>query len=305
MDRFDRLQLFVRIVERRSFSAAAADLGLARSTVTEVIKQLEADLGASLLQRTTRHVAPTLDGEAFYQRCLGILADVEDAESIFRDAEPRGLLRIDAHPYLTQRFLLPKLPEFLQRYPHLDLQIGQGDRVVDLIREGVDCAIRAGELQDSDLIVRKLGTIAEVTCASPGYLERFGRPTHPQELTDHQCVGFISSRTGEVMPLEFMLDKKPVMIRVQSRVSVNDSGTMAELARLGFGIIQAPRYRLQTDLESGHLVEILSDYPPTPTPLSALYHRSRQLSPRLRVFLNWASDVFASANLGSPSPLRR
>ncbi len=298
MDRFDRLQLFVRIVERRSFSAAAADLGLARSTVTEVIKQLEADLGASLLQRTTRHVAPTLDGEAFYQRCLGILAEVEDAESIFRDAEPRGLLRIDAHPYLTQRFLLPKLPEFLQRYPHLDLQIGQGDRLVDLVREGVDCAIRAGELQDSDLIVRKLGTIEEVTCASPGYLERVGTPTHPQELADHQCVGFISSRTGEVMPLEFMLDRKPFAIRVPSRVSVNDSGTMLELARLGFGIIQAPRYRLQTDLDSGHLVEILSDYPPTPTPLSALYHRRRQLSPRLRVFLNWASDVFASANLG-------
>ena len=298
MDRFDRLQLFVRIVERRSFSAAAADLGLARSTVTEVIKQLEADLGASLLQRTTRHVAPTLDGEAFYQRCLGILAEVEDAESIFRDAEPRGLLRIDAHPYLTQRFLLPKLPEFLQRYPHLDLQIGQGDRLVDLIREGVDCAIRAGELQDSDLIVRKLGTIEEVTCASPGYLERVGTPTHPQELTGHQCVGFISSRTGEVMPLEFLLDRKPFAIRVPSRVSVNDSGTMRELARLGFGIIQAPRYRLQTDLDSGHLMEILSDYPPTPTPLSALYHRSRQLSPRLRVFLNWASDVFASADLG-------
>ena len=146
MDRLDRMQLFLRVVERRSFSAAAADLGLGRSTATEAIKQLEADLGARLLERTTRHVTPTLEGQVHYERCLAILSDIDEAENAFRDGKPRGILRIDAHPLLTRTFLLPHLPEFLARYPGLDLHIGQGDRLVDLVREGVDCALRAGEL---------------------------------------------------------------------------------------------------------------------------------------------------------------
>ena len=133
MDELDRMRLFVRVVERRNFTAAAADLGLPRSTATEAIKQLEDHLGTRLLDRTTRHVATTLDGQAYYERCLSILGEVEDAEAGFRSTEPRGLLRIDAHPLLTQKFLLPELPAFLERYPQIDLHIGQGDRLVDLV----------------------------------------------------------------------------------------------------------------------------------------------------------------------------
>ncbi|TIU63880.1 MAG: LysR family transcriptional regulator, partial [Mesorhizobium sp.] len=165
MDRLDRMRLFVRVVERHNFTAAAADLGLPRSTATEAIQQLEEHLGARLLDRTTRHVATTLDGQAYYERCLSILGEVEDAEAGFRSAEPRGLLRIDAHPLLTQRFLLPQLPAFLERHPGIDLHIGQGDRLVDLVREGVDCVIRAGEPQDSGMIMRRLAMIEEITCA--------------------------------------------------------------------------------------------------------------------------------------------
>jgi DNA-binding transcriptional LysR family regulator len=206
MDRLDRMRLFVRVVERRSFTAAAADLGLPRSTATEAVKQLEDHLGARLLDRTTRHVATTLDGQAYYERCLSILGESEDAEAGFRSAEPRGLLRIDAHPLLTQRFLLPQLPAFLDRYPEIDLHIGQGDRLVDLVREGVDCVIRAGELQDSGMIMRRLATIEEITCASPDYLKRHGVPASPEALEGHQAVGFVSSRTGEVPPLRGPLD---------------------------------------------------------------------------------------------------
>lgn len=297
MDRLDRLQLFVRIVERCSFTAAAADIGLARSTATEAIRQLETDVGTRLLERTTRHVTPTLDGQAFYRRCLLILSEVEEAENVFRDAQPRGLLRVDANVLLTRTFLLPRLPEFLDRYPLLDLHLGQGDRLVDLVREGVDCAIRAGDLSDSGMIARRLATIEEVTCASPGYIEKHGVPTSLDELAGHTMIGFVSSRTGDVIPLEFTVDGHPREIALPSRVTANHSDTIHDLARMGFGLIQAPRYRLQEDFDSGSLIEVMQQYPPTPTPLSALYPQNRQLAPRLRVFLNWAATVFSEAKL--------
>ncbi|WP_007768455.1 LysR family transcriptional regulator [Rhizobium sp. CF080] len=297
MDRLDRMQLFVRIVERRSFSAAAADLGLARSTVTEAVKLLEEGIGTRLLERTTRHVTPTLDGRAFYERCLAILAEVDEAENIFRDAQPRGLLRVDAHGFLTRTFLLPRLHEFLDRYPLLELQIGQGDRLVDLVREGVDCVIRAGEIDDSGLIMRRLGTIAEITCAGRTYVEKHGMPLSPDALEGHSAIGFISSRTGQIMPLEFMVGGEVRYVTLPSRLTINNSDTMVDLARRGFGLMQAPRYRLQKDIDEGVLVEVLADFPPPPTPLSALYPQNRQLSPRVRVFLDWIVKVFAEAGL--------
>ncbi|RWB72897.1 MAG: LysR family transcriptional regulator [Mesorhizobium sp.] len=297
MDRLDRMRLFVRVVERRNFTAAAADLGLPRSTATEAIQQLEEHLGTRLLDRTTRHVATTLDGQAYYERCLSILGEVEDAEAGFRSAEPRGLLRVDAHPLLTQRFLLPQLPAFLERYPGINLHIGQGDRLVDLVREGVDCVIRAGEPQDSGMIMRRLAMIAEITCASPAYLKRHGTPASPEALEGHQAVCFVSSRTGDILPLEFRMGAGLRQVMLPGRVRVNNSDTAAELARLGFGLLQAPRYRLEKDLADGTLIEVLSDFPPTPTPLFALYPQNRQLAPRLRVFLEWASRIFAEARL--------
>lgn len=297
MDRLDRMQLFVRVLERGSFARAALDLGMARSTATEAIKSLERDLGVRLLERTTRHLAATLDGEAFYARCLAILAEVDEAETSFRDAQPRGLLRIDAHPLLTRTFLLPQLSAFLGRYPALDLQLGQGDRLVDLVREGVDCVIRAGEVTDSALIMRKLASITEITCASPAYLSERGRPESIDQLAGHQAIGFVSSRTGQIMPLEFVVDGKLTTSVLPARVTVNNSDTMAELARQGFGLIQAPRYRLQGDLNAGSLVEILPECRPPPIPLAALYPQNRQRTLRLRVFLDWVTDIFASADV--------
>lgn len=297
MDRFDAMRLFVRLVERQSFTAAAADLGIPRSTASEVLRGLEARLGARLLERTTRHVTPTLDGEDYYRRCVAILAEVEEAETAMRDARPRGLLRIDAHPLLTRTFILPHLPAFLARYPQLELQIGQGDRLVDLVREGIDCVIRSGEPEDSGMILRRLGTIAEVTVASPAYLASHGMPMAPDALDGHQMVAFVSSRTGDVLPLEFSVAGALRHVVLPSRVRVNNSDTMADLARLGFGLAQAPRYRFADDLASGALVEVLADHPPSPTPLSALYLQNRQPALRLRVFLDWISGIFAEAKL--------
>jgi DNA-binding transcriptional LysR family regulator len=297
MDRLDAMRLFVRLVERRSFTAAAADLGVPRSTASEVLKALEARLGARLIERTTRHVTATLDGEDYYRRCTAILAEIEEAETALRDARPSGLLRIDAHPLLTRTFLLPHLPAFLDRHPLLDLRIGQGDRLVDLVREGVDCVIRSGEPEASGMIQRRLGTIEEITVASPAYLRAHGTPRTPDQLDGHRMVGFISSRTGDVLPLEFTDRGALRQVTLPSRVMANNSDTMADLARLGLGLIQAPRYRFTQDLADGTLVEVLADHPPSPTPLHALYPQNRQLTLRLRVFLDWIVDIFGRAGL--------
>lgn len=291
------MELFTRVVERRSFAAAAADLGLARSTVTEAIKQLESSLGVRLLERTTRHVAPTLDGQTYYRRCQSILTEIEEAEAEMAGNEPRGLLRIDAHGLLTRTFLLPHLGNFLARYPGMDLHFGQTDRFVDLVREGVDCVIRAGELDDSGMIMRRLGEIPEITCASPAYLEKHGMPQTPDDLDGHFMAGFVSSRTGEKMPLEFTVNGAIRNVTLPSRITANNSNTLADLARAGFGLIQAPRYRFADDLASGAMVEVLPNYLPTPIPLAALYPQNRQLSRRLRVFLDWVSDIFAHAKM--------
>ncbi|PKR91135.1 LysR family transcriptional regulator [Pleomorphomonas diazotrophica] len=297
MDYLDSLRLFVRVVERGSFTAAAADHGIPRSTATEAIRHLETRLGVRLLDRTTRHVAATPDGEHYYQRCLAILADLDDAEAMLRDSEPHGLLRVDAPGLLTRTFILPALPSFLERHPRIEVQFGQSDRLVDLVREGVDCAIRVGDPVDSSLVMRRLGTIKEVTVASPDYLARHGVPKSIVELDGHQMVGFLSSRTGEVLPLEFNVAGTLREVRLPMRASANHSDTTADLARRGFGLIQAPRYRFANDLAEGRLVEVLADCPPSPMPLSALYSRARQSAPRLRVFLDFVAEVFRAADL--------
>ncbi|NPD68492.1 LysR family transcriptional regulator [Lichenicola cladoniae] len=290
MDRFDSLRLFVRIVDRGSFSAAAADLGISRPVATATIKGLEERLGTRLLQRSTRHVQPTVEGDAYYRRCMAILADIEDADRAASGAVT-GLLRVDLVGYVARTILLPALPGFLAQHPALVVHLGEGERFVDLVREGVDCVVRAGALEDSDMVGRRLGIMHEVTCASPAYLARHGVPTAPDRLDGHVMVGFVSSRTGQVMPLEFTVDGRMVEVTLPARVLVNSTDTSAAAARLGLGLLQAPRYRFRNDLASGALVEVLAEFPPAPTPLSVLYPSNRQLSHRVRIFVDWLVDT--------------
>jgi DNA-binding transcriptional LysR family regulator len=289
------MRLFARIVERRSFSQAALDLNLPASTATEGVKQLEARLGVRLLQRTTRHVSPTLDGEAFYRRCLTILSELEDAEAEFSDAKPRGLLRVDVHGTLARHFLLPGLPAFLTRYPDIRLHLGEGDRLVDLVREGVDCVLRVGDLKDSAMIARRVGMLDEVTCAAPAYLERHRVATTPEDLAadGHVMIGFVSSATGEPFPLEFTVGGVLRFVTLPTVLSVTGAETNIAAARLGLGIIQIPRYHAQADLDAGRLVEILPAFPPSRTPVSLLYPHSRQIPPRVRVFMEWLTGEFS------------
>ncbi len=234
------MRLFARIVERRSFSLAAQDFGLPRSTVTEGVKQLEARLGVRLLQRTTRQVSPTLDGEAYYRRCLSIIADIEEAEAAFSGATPKGMLRIDVHGTLARHFMLPGLPRFLERYPDIQLHIGEGDRFVDLVREGVDCVVRVGQPPDSTMVGRRIAMLEEGTFASPDYLRRFGTPSTLDDLDGHRMIGFLSSATGNIIPLEFMVGGKLHYVTLPTTISVVAAETNVAAALLGLGLIQVP-----------------------------------------------------------------
>lgn len=295
MDRFDDMRIFVRILERRSFTAAADDLQLPRATVTNALQRLEARLGTRLLERTTRQVAPTLDGEAHYQRCVRLLADMEEAESAFRSAAPKGLLRVNLQATLARHFVLPALPGFLARYPDIALHIGEGDRLVDLVREGVDCVLRAGELQDSAMVARRVALLEQVTVASPAYLARHGEPHTLADLAGHKAVDFLSTATGKPYPFDFTVDGRSHVAGLAAQVSVTGAEMYKGACLAGLGLVQVPRYGVAQHLADGALKVVLPGMPPRPMPVSVLYPHNRQLSARVRTFAGWLKEVFAAA----------
>lgn len=294
MDRLDTLQLFTRIVEQNSFTRAADMLGIPRATATHAIKELEARLGTRLLERTTRHVRPTLDGQAYYERCVQVLSDLDDAEAVFRHgrASPRGVLRVDMSGTHASRVVLPRIGDFHALYPDIELVISSGDRLVDLVREGVDCVIRGGAPRDLNLVARRLAQMPQVVCASPAYLAEFGVPRHPDALRSHRAVRFFSSNGSADYPFELVVDGTLRSFPAQGWLSVNDAENYGLGALHGHGLIQLPRFHVEQDLRAGRLVEVLADWPSPAMPLSALYPERRQLSPRVRVFVDWIAGLY-------------
>jgi DNA-binding transcriptional LysR family regulator len=293
MDRFEAMRLFARVVERRSFTRAANDIGLPRSTATQVIHQLERRLGVRLLQRTTRVVRATLDGEAYYRRCLAILQDVEDAEGAFSGTKPKGELRIEVQGTLARHFLMPNLPAFFAQYPEIEISVSESDRWVDLVHEGVDCALRWGELADSGLVARRLAVLTRITCAAPAYLKRLGRPKSLQDLgAGHQIVGLRRFTTGDLEPLSFIVDGKMLTTALPAPFSVTGPESYLLATRLGLGLAQMPRFHVADDLKRGSLVAVLTDSPPPSAPVSLMYAQNRQLSPRVRAFSDWLAREF-------------
>lgn len=294
MDRLDALQLFSRIVETGSFSRAADLLGIPRATATYAIKQLEKRLGTRLLERTTRQVRTTLDGQAFYERCVPVLSELEDAESALRQvaSNPRGTLRVDMSSTHAARIVLPRIGEFHHRYPHIDLVVSSGDRLVDLVREGVDCVIRAGTPKESTLVARPLALMPQVICASPEYLARAGTPRHPNELPSHHSVGF-SSSSGQVNhDIELVVEGALRQFTLGGWMVVNDSENYLVSALSGCGLVQLPRYHVEDELRDGRLVELLAEWASPAMHLAALYPYRRQLSPRVRVFIDWLCELY-------------
>ncbi|MGU9857366.1 LysR family transcriptional regulator [Pseudomonas sp. LF245] len=301
MDRFNAMRVFTRIVELGGFAKAADSLQLPRASVTVLIKQLEAHLGVQLLQRTTRQVSPTLDGAAYYQRCVRLLSDLEETEAVFSVSRqsPRGTLSVDMPSGIGRFIVIPALPQFTARYPQIELEIGLNDRPVDLIREGVDCVLRGGPPLDESLVARPLAMMEQVTLASPAYLERMGVPTSLDELVaHHQMVEYVSSTSGKRFGLEFQLGSELRAINLPKRIAVNSADGYFAACAAGYGLIQAPHYHAMRQLAEGTLVPVLAKLPVPEMALTALYPPHRQLSQRVRVFVDWLVELCASPGLG-------
>lgn len=295
MDQVKAMKVFVRIYERSSFTLAADDLNLPRATLTHTLNQFEAWLGTRLLERSTRRVRPTLDGEAYYQRCVQLLAELEEAELAFRSVAPKGRLRVDLHGTLAKYFVVPALPQFMARYPDIELSISEADRFVDLIAEGVDCVLRAGTLGDSALIGRRVANLRQVTCASPAYLRKYGEPKSLAELREHRAVNYVSRTTAKLFPFEFMVNGELQEVSIESALSVFGAEIYSASAVAGLGIIQCPHYRMAELIEQGVMREILQETPPPLMPVSVLYPQNRHMSPRVRVFVDWLAEIFENA----------
>lgn len=298
MDRFEEMRVFVRIAERQSFTRAADDLQIPRATVTTLMKRMEQRLGARLLERTTRTVRLTPDGEAYYGRCVRLIADMEEAEGSFSNLAPKGLLRVNLQGTLARYFIVPALPAFLARFPDIELMIGEDDRYVDLVREGIDCVLRAGNLQDSSMVGRRVALLPQVTVASPAYLAAYGEPADPAALSTHRAVNYVSSATGKPVPLEFSVDGREVAMVLPSAVSVSGVELYTGSALAGLGIVQVPQYRVADELAAGRLRILLADFPPPPMTVSVLYPQNRQLSSRVRVFAQWLREIFEASGVG-------
>ncbi len=296
MDRLQAMKVFTRVVEAGSFARAADALDLPRPSVTVIIQQLEAHLKVRLLQRSTRRLNLTPDGAAYYEGCVRILSDVEATEGALTDSMrgPQGKLRVDVPGGLGRSVLMPKLFEFHERFPQIDLMVGFSDRPVDLIQDGVDCVIRVGELQDSSLIARRVGVYRSVTVASPDYLERNGMPRTIEDLNQHKAINYFWARNGRAMDFSFVVDAEPLEVKMPGNIAVNDIEASLAGALSGAGIIQAPRVMVEPHLRSGELVELLPQWKPVSMPISAVYTSTRHLSPQVRAFVDWVAELFES-----------
>lgn len=297
MDRFDQYRVFAQVAEMGSFIKAAHALDAPRASVSAAIQQLETQLGVRLLHRTTRQVRLTADGEQLLERVLPLLAEVEDIDQLFQASERQvsGRLSIDVPSRVARRLIAPQLPGLLRRHPRLQVVLSSTDRAIDLVQEGVDCAVRIGALHDSSLVVRPLGSIALINCASPAYLREHGEPMQPEDLASgHWAVGYASPKTGRELPWETVLPDGDVrQDPVRSRVVVNNAESYIACCLAGLGLIQIPRFDVQHLLTAGELVEVMPAARAASMPVSLLYPHRRQRSRRLAVFHEWFEGLMA------------
>jgi DNA-binding transcriptional LysR family regulator len=301
MDKFSAMQAYVRVVEAGTFTKAADSLNLPKPTVTRLIQTLETHLQTKLLNRTTRRVTVTADGAAYYDRALRILGEMDELESSMSRAKanPRGRLRIDVGASVGQMLLIPALPDFHVRYPDIQIDLGVTDRPVDLVGENVDCVLRGGEITDQSLVARRIGEFHLVLAATPAYLKRHGMPRHPSELEDdrHRVINYFSHRTGRPFPFNFQKGDERIELTGQHIVSVNDSNANLAAGLAGLGIVRTTTFMARPHFDSGALVPLLLDWCADTIPIHVVYPPNRHLSTKLRVFVDWAADLFARSDL--------
>lgn len=302
MDRFDALQAFVRVVEAGSFTKAALTLHMSKTTVTQLVQQLEARLRVKLLHRTTRQVTVTPEGAAYYERIVRVLADLEEADTDLAGdpGAPSGRLRVDVPSPFARLVLMPALPDFHRRHPGIQLDMGVSDRVVDVIGDNVDCVLRGGEVTVPSLIARRVGELQLGVYASPSYLGDAGTPAHPRELEEaqHRIVGFLRSSSGKVATLPIRRGSGPAEEAMEVRgryvVSADDGNAYLAAGLAGLGALWLPRYMAEPHVARGELLRLFEGWSVDPMPMYLAYPPTRHVSPRLRAFIAWIDELMAT-----------
>lgn len=296
MDHLQAIRVFCRVVETGGFNRAAQSLQMPNATVSKWVRSLETHLGVPLLERNTRRVRVTSEGTAYYERMRQLLAELDDVESSLgrAHANPRGRLRVDTGGSTASGILIPALPEFRERYPDIHVEIGVTDRVVDVIGENVDCAIRS-TASDMSLITRRIGKLRWTTCASPAYVERYGMPDHPRQILTgkYPVAGYFSARTGVVQSLHFRDNEESFQIDPTTSVIVNESNAHVATALAGLGLIHTLDFMVRPSIEQGELIPMLEPWRPDPLEVYIAYAPSRQLSAKVRAFVSWVTEVYA------------
>lgn len=297
MDRFDAMLAFARVVEAGSFTRAAATLHMSKTTVTQLVQQLEARLRVKLLNRTTRKVNVTADGAVYYERVVRLLADLDDAETSLSSAAtlPRGRLRVDVPSPLARMILMPALPGFHARYPDIQIDMGVSDRMVDVIGDNVDCVVRGGELTDQSLMARRVGDLQLGIYAAPDYVKRLGMPAHPRELENslHRIVGFLWARTGKALPYAIYNADERLLVHGRYVLAVDDGNAYLAAGLAGMGVIWLPDYMAKAHVKSGELIAMFEGWQMEPMPLYVAFAPNRHLSNKVRVFIDWIAGLMA------------
>jgi len=295
MDRLTSMEVFVRVVELGGFAPVAAEADITPTMVAKHIKGLETRLGARLLNRTTRRQSLTEAGHHFYERCKVLLADVQAAEACVSDfrAAPRGVLRVTAPVSFGAHRLAPAIPEFLRRYPDINIDLVLNDRVIDLVDEGFEAAVRIGALKDSQLVARPLGAYSSLLAASPAYLRLNGVPRTPGDLRQHACLGFSVSRGAVRWRLTDAEQEQA--INVMPRLRANNGEALRQAALAGAGIVLQPRVLIGDDVENKRLVHVLPKWAPPSRQAHLVYVRDRQTTPKLKSFVDFVVARFGAA----------
>lgn len=295
MNQLDAMQIYVRVAELASFTRAADSLGLPKASASTAVQQLETTLGARLLHRTTRKVEMTQDGRAYYERCKDLLADVDELQAMFEQQPQslRGRLRVDMPSGVARNFIIPRLPQFLEEHPQLELELSGTDRRVDLVREGFDCVLRIGTLGDTSLIARPLGRFRMMNCASPAYLRKHGTPQVLQDLANHRLIHYATVFGGKADGWEYPDGEGYSSIVMPGALTVNNAEAYEAACLAGLGLIQVPAVGIQQHIAQGTLVDVLPQYRAEPMPVSLVYAHRRNLSRRVRVFMDWMTETLA------------
>lgn len=293
MDRFSSLQLFVRVVERGSFTDVGRELGIGQPAVSKQIAALEVHLGTQLLNRTSRGLQPTTAGQDLYESATRILGDLEEAEiRIGRNRiSPAGVVRLATPPALGPMYIIPRLPAFFARYPDVSVDLSVAERRVDLVRDGVDIALRVGTLGDSSLVARKIGDLHMMTAATPAYLERYGTPSSPADLRDHNLV--VGQAQGATQTWKFNGPGGPSLLEPEGNIRSNNAEDQRAAVLAGLGIGYGGRAMFEADLRAGNVVPILEDYAPDPSPIHALCVSNRRMPQRFRVVIDFLAEMCA------------